>query len=61
MLRPMEEATTIKWKTSQKFWQCYNESNTGTQAQECNMTQAFPNHSDAEESFPLTTQEIAEA
>jgi hypothetical protein len=53
--------TIAKWKTFTKLWHCYNEYNTGSKTEECNLNQVFTNHSKEEEIFPLTTQEIAEA
>jgi hypothetical protein len=50
----MKEATSINFL---KLSCCYNEDNTGTQAQECNLTQVFTE----EEKFPLNMQEIEDA
>jgi hypothetical protein len=53
--------TIAKWKTFSKLWHCYNEYNSGTQMQECNLNQVFANSSKEKEIFPLNTHEIFEA
>jgi hypothetical protein len=44
-----------------KLWCCYNKNNPGNKSQECNLNKVFANRSKEEETFPLTTPEIAEA
>jgi hypothetical protein len=49
------------WKGFATLWCSYNEKNPGTHRQDRNLNHVFANHSEKEENFPLTAQEVADA
>jgi hypothetical protein len=58
---PAKGETIEKWKAFSKFWHCYNKNNPDNKTQECNLNKVFANFNKEEETFPLTSPEIAEA
>jgi hypothetical protein len=56
-----EELSAQHWKSFVHHWQCCYKSSMPTQAYCFHMNEVFANHSDEDEIYPLTTEEIAEA
>ncbi len=56
-----EELSMQLWKLFVHHWRSYNETSTPAQAYCFHMNEVFANHSDEDEIYPLTTEEIAEA
>ena len=56
-----EELSVQRWKSFAHHWRSYNEASTPTQAHCFHMNEVFANHSDEDEIYPLTTEDIAEA
>jgi hypothetical protein len=50
-----------RWKEFATLWRSYNENNPSKHQQECNLNNVLANHSDEEEIYPLTAQEVADA
>jgi hypothetical protein len=49
------------WKGFTALWRSNNKKNPGTHGQDCNLNYVFANHSEEEEIYPLTAQEVADA
>jgi hypothetical protein len=56
-----EELSTQQWKLFVHHWQSYNNSNTSIEAPCFHMNEVFANHSKEGKTYPLPTEEIAEA
>ncbi len=56
-----EELSAQQWNSFAHYWQCYYDDNAPTQAHCFHMNEVFANHSDEDEIYPLTTEEIAAA
>jgi hypothetical protein len=56
-----EELSAQRWKSFAHHWHSYNETSTPMQAYSFHMNEVFANHSNKDETYPLTTVEIAEA
>jgi hypothetical protein len=56
-----DELGTQRWKLFAHYWRNYNKSNMPMQAYCFHMNNMFANHSEEDEIYPLTTEEIAEA
>ncbi len=56
-----EELSVQRWKSFAHHWHSYNEASTQTQAHCFHLNEAFANHSEEDEIYPLTTAEIASA
>jgi hypothetical protein len=55
-----EELSAQRWKSFAHHWCSYNETSTPTQAYCFHMNEVIVNHSDKDEKYPLTTEEITE-
>ena len=50
-----------RWNEFATFWHSYNENNPSKHQPECDLNNVFANHSDEEEIYFLTAQEVADA